>query len=206
MPAIAQFLAAENAGAPAGAARPARPQRHPPPKRQINAFWLLLALAALLYAGYHFYFRGAPATAPAVPAVPEAPAAPSYADEFSRLMEQALAPLSHDVAPGDLQSDLRDMERRLAAETGKPLLTQNGRNLCWQLREVLKMRGQCERAAASIESGGFSALSGTSVVADGARKKDFALQEQARIWEGHVAQARPALSAGLERLRRGENP
>lgn len=199
MPAMAHFLAMENAGAPAGAARPARTQRQPPPKRQINAFWLLLALAGLVYAGYHFYFRAAPVTAPAVPA------APSYADEFSQLMDQALEPLSDDVVSGDLQSDLRNLDRRLAAETGKPLLVQNGRNLCWQLRDVLKMRAQCERAAASIENGGFSALSGTCVVAEGNRKKDFAMQQQARIWEGYIAQARPALSAGLERLRRCEN-
>ena len=198
MPAMAQFRAVENAGPPAGAARPARAQRQPPPRRQINAFWLLLALAGLVYAGYHFYFRGAPA--------PEVSAAPSYADEFTSLMDQALEPLSDDVASGELQSDLRNLERRLAAETGKPLLAQNGRNLCWQLREVLKMRAQCERAAASIESGGFSALSGTSVAAESNRKKDFAMQEQARIWAGHVTQARPALSAGLERLRRCENP
>lgn len=197
MPAMTHFLAAENAVAPAGAARPARTQHQPPAKRQINAFWLLLALAGLGYAGYHFYFRSAPA--------PEAPAAPSYADEFTCLMDQALEPLSDDVASGTLQSDLRNLERRLAAETGKPLLAQNGRNLCWQLREVLKMRAQCERAAASIEGGGFSALSGTCVVAEGNRKKDFAMQEQARIWAGHVAQARPALSAGLDRLRRCEN-
>ena len=94
MPAMAHFLAMENAGAPADADRPARVQRQPPAKRQINAFWLLLALAGLVYAGYHFYFRSAPVIAPA---------APSYADEFSHLMDQALEPLSDDVVSGDLQ-------------------------------------------------------------------------------------------------------
>ncbi len=203
MTANAILFAQDDGGLPAGMSgnaldRTGHLRRRPPP-RNISALWLLLALGALLYAGYYFYFREAPAPAPTVATLP------GYADEFDALIVQALAPLGDSAAAADLQSALRGLEQRLAAEPANPALAQNGRNLCWQLRELVKIRGQCEVAIDSINAGRFEGLGGTRVNRSNAGQKDFALKEQARIWQGKAEQARPALAAGLARVRQLEN-
>ncbi len=189
---------AQAGGAGSRAGQPGRLNRRQPP-RQFNAIWLLLALGALVYAGYYFYFRDVPSPASTVAA------SPGYADAFSGLMDQALTPIEDGPSAAALQADLRGLERRLAAGRDNPQLAQYGQNLCWQLRELLKIRGQCEAAVASIQAGRFEGLGGTRFNRQRTDQKEFALQEQARVWQGQADQARPVLAAGLARLRQSEN-
>lgn len=176
--------------------------RRPPPPRQFNAFWLLLLLilGALVYAGYYFYFRTPE------PVVVEMPA-PGCADDAGALIEQVLLPMDEGPEVADLQASLRGLEQRLAAERDNPELQRYGKNICLLLRDLLKVRAQCETAIASIQAGSFERLGGsrTSADAQSDKHKAFALQEQARIWQRKAEQAKPTLAAALERLRQSEN-
>ncbi|MGI6087618.1 MAG: hypothetical protein ACOYCD_06705 [Kiritimatiellia bacterium] len=175
--------------------------RRPPPPRQFNAFWLLLLiLGALVYAGYYFYFRTPE------PVVVEMPM-PGCADDAGALIEQVLLPMDEGPEVADLQVSLYGLEQRLAAERDNPELQQYGKNICLLLRDLLKVRAQCETAIASIQAGRFEGLGGsrTSADAQSDKHKAFALQEQARIWQRKAEQAKPTLTAALARLRQSEN-
>ena len=173
--------------------------RRPAPPRQFNAFWLLLILSALVYAGYYFYFR-APEPAMEMPA-------PGCADNAGVLIEQVLSPIGEGPDIADFQTSLRGLEQRLAAERDNPELQRYGKNICLLLRDLLKVRAQCEAAIASIQAGRFEGLGGSRTSADALsdKHKAFALQEQARIWQRKAEQAKPTLAAALERLRQSEN-
>ncbi len=168
-------------------------------RQGFNIFWLLLALGALAYWGYHFYFspeKLVETSANDTTDVQEeetkaAQSAFDWSSEVESIIDKVLSPLDDPVDLNSVLFDLRDMEAK-AIQAGN---REAGRVrvVLRELREVVKQRQQHLEALESIEAGRFAGLTGTRSGSASVTRKEYALTEQKRIWSNYAESTRPRI-------------